>query len=93
LAIRTRDLFIRQQTASSIQSARILPSSGSSRRLGAVVADANDTRLPEIARVAALGSQLLALGMALGWLTLAGHVKLEALQLELEPVHVDQCNG
>jgi Transposase len=34
---RTRHLFIRQQTATSIQSARILPSSESSRRLGAMV--------------------------------------------------------
>ena len=29
------------------------------------------------------------MGMALGWLTLASHVKSDALQLELEPEDVD----
>ena len=31
------------------------------------------------------------MGMAVGWLKLANHT--DALQLELEPEHVDQCNG
>ena len=68
---RTRHLFIRQQTA-IINSIRahlaefgIVAPVGRNgvERLLEVVADANDTRLPEIARacVAALGTQLLAL--------------------------------
>ena len=68
---RTRHLFVRQQTA-IINSIRaylaefgIVAPVGRNgvERLLEVVADANDTRLPEIARacVAALGSQLLAL--------------------------------
>jgi transposase len=68
---RTRHLFIRQQTA-IINSIRahlaefgiVAPvGRGGVEQLLKVVADANDTRLPEIARacVAALGSQLLAL--------------------------------
>jgi transposase len=68
---RTRHLFIRQQTA-VINSIRaylaefgIIAPVGRSgvEALLEVVADANDTRLPEIARafVAALGTQLLSL--------------------------------
>src|SRR3974377_343856 len=68
---RTRHLFIRQQTA-IINSIRahlaefglVAPvGRGGVEQLLKVVADADDTRLPEIARacVAALGSQLLAL--------------------------------
>src|SRR5262245_44810718 len=68
---RTRHLFIRQQTA-IINSIRahlaefgIVAPVGrrGAEQLLKVVADANDTRLPEIARacVAALGTQLLAL--------------------------------
>jgi transposase len=63
---RTRHLFIRQQTA-IINSIRAHLAAPVGRRgveqLLKVVADANDTRLPEIARacVAALGTQLLAL--------------------------------
>src|SRR5262252_3777476 len=77
---RTRHLFIRQQTA-IINSIRahlaefgIVAPVGRRgvERLLEVVADANDTRLPEVARacVAALGIQLLAL-KARSWLSIA----------------------
>jgi hypothetical protein len=48
----------------------------------------------ELAKAETQGEvRTILMGMVLGWLTLAGDVESDALQLELEPVDVDQCNG
>jgi hypothetical protein len=44
----------------------------------------------ELAKAETQGEvRTILIGMALGWLTLASHVKSDALQLELEPEDVD----
>ena len=46
----------------------------------------------ELAKAETQGEvRTILMGMALGWLTLASHVKPDALQLE--PQHVDYSNG
>jgi hypothetical protein len=46
----------------------------------------------ELAKAETQGEvRTILMGMALGWLTLASHVKTDALQLE--PADVDQCDG